>query len=285
MGLGQQNPLVPPPIPADVTPQLPAPSKRPWSSSDIFQGIIGTLLLAFAILQSTPTIQSLLPHSAQSGIYALVFFGALGVLLLAVTLARAFKRRLLKRKARESDSATPGRVTELAVLVGKARRTWSASSNYIGSFEQGATSILNSLNSAPGQSVQIPEERRRAADRANFLFYGWRASSATQDAVFWELDRLLDDLRTTDRATFLTALLLLRQVMLGSIQVASSFADEVRRSEPTLIQEYCRQAWSDFRERASALSEEVTTLGEKTKRDYRRADLTFFFPSVHDVQT
>jgi hypothetical protein len=283
MDAGPRNPLLPPEIPADVAQGLPSPTKAGWTPSELLQAVVGVLTLIFAILQSIPAVRAILPESTQSGIYVAAVLLVLGGILVGRGVRRLVRRRLQQRRERESASAPADRVTELAVFIQKARRTWSPESNYVGSFEMAGQGILNAINSGAAQAPTVPEDRRRAADHANFLFYGWRLSSATQDAVFWEMERLVDDLRTTDRDTFVTALLLLRQVLLGSIQVASSFADEVRRCEPGTVPEYARAQWSEFREQANRLSSDVNMLGERIKRDFGIPDLSFYFPTVRRV--
>jgi hypothetical protein len=277
MGYGQQNPLV---APTQANTALPPPTRAPWSPYEILQTLIGLVLLVFAGLQAVPTIRSIAP--AVSNVFGVGLLVAVGALFIAYGATPILRRRIQERRRRESATATPDRVTELAVLIEKARKTWGAGANYVGSLDQASLDILNRLNQGAADA-NITEERRRAADRANYVIMGRRASSATQDAVFWELDRLIDDLRTTDTDTFVTALLLLRQVLLGGISVANVFADEVRRCDPPLVQDYLRQEWSDFRDKANRLSEDINTLGEKIKRDYGLTELSFYFPSVRSI--
>jgi hypothetical protein len=278
-----QNPLLPPEISSQPNLGLPPPTRARWTPAERVQVLLGFLTLVFVVIQTVPVVRASLPSVTQFSVYAIGVLVILGSFLLVLGLSSALERRLQRRRERESASASPDRVTELAVLVGKARQTWSIGLGYANSFEHAASDITNALNSSPMQLPTTPEERKRAGDRACFLFYGWRGSSAARDGLFWELERLIDDLRTTDRETFVTALLLLRQILLGSLQVASSFADEVRRCGPEFVPEYARATWTDFREKANLLSSEVNTLGEKTKRDYGRSDLSFYFPSVRAV--
>ena len=284
---GNQNPLLGPleQDAGETVTQLPSPSRGGWSASELLQAIIGVATLGFVVVQSIPAVRAAFPGPTQTGALGAAILVVAGVLLVTFGVRRIVRVRLQNRRERESAATPPDRVTELAIFIQKSRRIWSSGSNYVGSFEQAAQRIINDLNGPGGSPPDIPAESRRAADHANVLFNGWRATSATQDAVFWEMERLIDDLRTTDRDRFVTSLLLLRQVLLGSLQVANMFADEVRRCDPGAVPDWSRATWSEFRDYANRLSADVTMLGERTKRDFGRRDLTFYLPSVRSVST
>jgi hypothetical protein len=267
-------------------PPLPPPPRQTWSAAERTQVLLGILLLIFTAVVAYPTIHDLtsgVPVStllpSTLGLAALVAIA----LFIAVGGPARIRRFLRERKPPEVVTANPDRMTELQILHRRAAGLWAADSNMAHGFSYVSMNILNRLNSAPVPPRVVPEDQKRSGDRANFIRMGWNAGSSADDAVFWEIGRLIADQRTTDPETFASALLLLRQVVLASISVANSFADEVRRADPLAVDKYLREEWQDFRNQANLLSDHISMLGEKSVKELSLGNVSFYFPPVRGI--
>ena len=271
----------------EPTPALPPPPPGGWRGSEKASVVIGIIIILLTAVIAYPILRGLI--SGVEGPYewaallALAALGAVGVFVAVggVTRVRKWWRR---RRKPEVSGVNPDRITELQIIEGRAEAIWSPSSTFAYGLNFASLSVFNEadrlIRQSPGTSA---DQKREALNRAQFAILGWRASGSTADAVLWEVKRLVGDVRTTDPGTFVSSVLMLRQLVLGSIAVANLIAQESRNQNLVAGSPFAEQQWADFRERANRLSEDLSTLGERIKHEYEIGDVNFYFPSIWDV--
>jgi hypothetical protein len=264
---------------------LPAPPRQTWTWYQWITIVILAVTGIFAGFTAWPTIKSIasgVPAASLSDTgYAALTTLAFVAGWLTVSVVLRFRQRVRKRRSLDG-APSRDRVNEFLVLVGRSKQLWSPASSFMLSFAYLASQLSNRLNSPP---VPDPsnEIQRLSTERANFIFYSWRAGSAASDGTFWEIDRLIGDGAVVSKDAFLSSILLLRQVLNGAITTANFYADQVRQVHPSRRDDYMAAQWRDFRDKANRFSDDFTTFAERVKREYGWFEPVFFFLPVGDV--
>lgn len=265
---------------------LPPPPPGGWRGPDKASIAIGIILIILTAVIAYPILRGFI--SGVSGPYewvalaSLIALAAIGAFVAIGGVARV-RRWWRTRRKRETPGVNPDRLTELQIVGGRAEAVWSPNSTFVYGLNIASVTVFNEatrLTGTAGDSSTV--QKREALSRAQYAILGWRSSGSAAVAVLWEVERLVGDVRSTDPGTLVSSVLMLRQLVLGSIAVANLVAQEFR-NQSIVVSPFARQQWTDFREKANRLSDDLYMLGERVKREYEVGDVSFYFPQVWDI--